>query len=1224
LERVQQKVLVLDGAMGTRIQALGLTPDDFAGVEGCNELLVETRPDAIRAIHASYLEVGCDAIETDSFGSNEVVLAEYGLAGRAHGLSLAAARLARGVADDFSSPDRPRYVVGSVGPGTRLPSLGQIGFDVLREAFLPQFQGLLEGGVDALCIETCQDLLQIKAAVIAAREAMARAGRQVALLVSVTLEANGSMLLGTDLGAAAAAILPLGVDALGLNCATGPAEMKRHAVELSRLGPQRLLAMPNAGLPLNLDGRLVYPLSPAEFATWVEGLVREDGFGLVGGCCGTTQEHLAELVRRVGDLPAPRREVRRAPALASLYQAVGLRQEPAPLLIGERTNANGSKEFRERLLADDLDGMLGVAREQERAGAHVLDLCVAYTGRDEARDLAAVVPRLATEVRLPLLIDTTDPAALEAALSRYGGRAVVNSVNLEEGVDRLDRVAGLARRFGAALVALAIDEQGMALTAARKLEVAERLLERCVARHGLEPCDLLFDLLTFTVGSGDEGSRHAAVETLEAIRQWKHRHPDTHTLLGVSNVSFGLKPAARRVLNSVFLHLALEAGLDAAIVNARGITPLHRIPEPMREAARRLLLDDRSQGDPLAAFLELAARDSGEPADDAQVDRATLPPVQRLRALVLEGERGGLTATLDALLDACQAPLELINQVLVPAMREVGERFAAGDTQLPFVLQSAEVMRAAVRHLEPRMDASQREERGCLVLATVRGDVHDIGKNLVQILVGNNGFQVVDLGVKVPVEAMVQAVRRHQPMALGMSGLLVRSTWVMRENLEELRRQGISVPVLVGGAALTRAWAENELAAAYGGPVIYCPTAMDGLQAVQQLAADRHPGGSRDPGWTVDWTPASAGVTDAVTGPIGPPGGGTGLEDLPPARVSHQTPSRERRGREGLRPRTASTPQSYLWYGEDARSEHDRKAPEDRRSQQEDGEERGLAPIPTPPFWGTRVLDPLPLEEVFAHLHERFLIRGQWQYRQRRMSNAEYQALLDGTVKPELEAMKREALERGLVTLRAVYGYLPCVARGEEVLVLDPQGTAQLARFHFPRAAVAPVQQGQGASPPTPPPPCTVGLGGDVAPHSPTLARGLSLADFLAPAGAGQRDVLPLFVVGVGGAMAAHLEGLRAADRYRDYFLWHGLSTDLADAAADWLHARVRAELGIGPRGERYSFGYPACPGLEGQRELFRLLAPERVGVSLTEEMQMVPEQAVSAFVLHHPDAHYW
>ncbi len=638
LELMKEKVVVLDGAMGTMIQRAAPADEDFRGLEGCNEILVESRPDLILDIHAAYFDAGCDVVETNTFGANGVVLAEYGIPERTEELNRVAAALARRAASDFSTADRPRYVLGSIGPGTRLPSLGHIDFLDLKAAFEPQVRGLLAGGADAVCIETCQDLLQVKAALLAARDAFQAVGRGVPIIVSVTIESTGTMLVGADVQAAVAALWPMAPDVLGMNCATGPGEMQRHAEHLSRWGPPQIMAMPNAGLPENVGGELVYRMGPEELADWIEGFVRDLGFGVVGGCCGTTPDHLRAVAARVGSLPAPRRAVARRAEAASLYQAVSLTQEPAPLMVGERANANGSREFRDRLLADDLPGMVAVGREQEQGGAHLLDVSVAYVGRDEDADMARLIPELARDVRLPLVIDSTDHRVIEGALRRHGGRCVINSINLEDGRERLDLVAGLAKRYGAAVVALVIDEDGMATDTARKLHVAERIFEICTRDHGLLPQDLIFDMLTFTVASGDEASRRAAVDTLDAIAEWKSRHPETLTILGVSNVSFGLRPTSRRVLNSVFMHMAVERGLDQAIVNARGILPLYRIDDALLEGARRLLLDDRSAGDPLEAFMALFQDGRGRLARDDE-DEAERSPTERVHRMVVDGDR---------------------------------------------------------------------------------------------------------------------------------------------------------------------------------------------------------------------------------------------------------------------------------------------------------------------------------------------------------------------------------------------------------------------------------------------------------------------------------------------------------------------------------------------------------------------------------------------------------
>jgi len=1116
-----EKVIVLDGAMGTSLQRYKLNIDDFRGLEGCNDILVETRPDVVKEIHAGYLDAGCDVIETNTFGTNGIVLAEYGMAERTLELNRTGAAVAREVAEDFSSPDRPRYVLGSVGPGTKLPSLGQVSFDELRAAFVPQFRGLMQGGADAVCIETCQDLLQTRAAIFAAREAFSAEGRRVPVFVSVTIESNGTMLVGSDIQTAIASLWPMGIDVLGVNCATGPAEMKRHIARLSRFGPQRLMAMPNAGLPENVDGNIVYTLTPERFADWLEGFVREDGVGIVGGCCGTTAAHLAELVSRVGSLPAPVRDVSRPAELASLYQAVPMRQVPPPLMIGERTNATGSKQFRSMLLDDDLAGMLAVAREQERGGAHTLDVSVAYAGRSEADDMTRFLSDLVRTARLPITIDSTNQGVIERALKLCGGRSSINSINLEEGLEKLDAVASLARDFGAAVIALAIDETGMAMTAEHKLEVAERIFARCTEEHGLGPQDLVFDMLTFTVASGDSSTRTAAVETLKAVEEFKKRHPDVLTVLGVSNVSFGLRPAARRVLNSVFLSLAVERGLDQAIVNARGIIPLYRIADQLREAATRLLLNDRSGGDPLTAYMELFDKEgpAGKGGSKAAARGPDLLPEQAVRRMVVDGVSKGMDALLDRLVEQGLAPEKIINTILISAMKEVGQLFGSGRMQLPFVLQSAETMRAAVNYLERFfVESSGRElggAGGVLVLGTVKGDVHDIGKNLVDIIISNNGFRVVNLGTRLEIEEILNAAREHEADAVGMSGLLVKSTIVMKENLEEMRRRGWTIPVLLGGAALTRDFVEGELARAYRAPVFYCRDAFDGLNAMNEIVGNTAPG------------------TRAVAAGPAERGG--------PERTGTDS---------GGRCEPAGT----------------------------------TAPVPKPPFFGTRLVKDIPLDDVFSMVNETRLFKGQWRFRRGKMSSEEYEELTETEVRPLLALLKEQCIEDRLIRPRAVRGYFHCFSRNDSLVILDRGGEEQ-SLFHFPRIPDAAH-------------PC--------------------IADWFHPEDSGIPDVIGMFVVTVGQSVVDESARLYSKNRYRDYLLLHGLAVECAEATAEWMHKRMRRELKLGKEaGPRFSFGYPACPDLDSQTILFDLLTPGRIGVTLSKGMQMVPEHSVSAIIVH-------
>jgi 5-methyltetrahydrofolate--homocysteine methyltransferase len=999
--------------------------------------------------------------------------------------------------------------------------------------------------VDALIVETCQDILQTKAALDAVRHALADAGRHVPVMASVTIEATGTMLVGSDVAAATAALLPLGLDCLGLNCATGPEQMVRHLQYLSRHGARRLSVMPNAGLPENVDGQVVYPLGPEAFADWLERFVREEGAGVVGGCCGTVAAHIGAVADRVGGLEAPRRTPRRQAQAASLYQAVNLAQEPAPLIVGERTNANGSKEFRERLLADDLEGMVAVARDQESGGAHLLDVCVAYVGRDEKADMERLVPELARQVRMPLMIDSTDPEAIETALERHGGRCVINSINLEDGEERLDAIVSLARRFGAALVALAIDEEGMALTVERKLQVAERIHRICVERHGLDPSDLIFDMLTFTVASGDPEMRRAALETLDAIEAVKRRLPGIRTILGVSNVSFGLKPAARRMLNSVFLAEAVDRGLDQAIVNARGITPLHRVPDELQDICRRLLHADWSQGDPLTQLLDRYQEAAA--AGKTAAEGADLPPAEQLRQKVINGVKKGLEPLLDGLRAEGRKPLDLVNEELIPAMQVVGELFGSGQMQLPFVLQSAETMKAAVALLEPHMASSDTSSRGTLVLATVKGDVHDIGKNLVDIILTNNGYRVVNLGIKVPLEEMAAAVEEHGADALGMSGLLVKSTLVMRENLEEMKRRDIDLPVLLGGAALTRQYVEEDLRRVYGPAVHYGEDAFAALRLLGEIGQG---GPSADPPADPDPDPLSRPRQESSRA------------------VSLDTPA-------------APDPQAPL--------------PEIDRT----------VDVPRAPWLGVRETPEIPLAELYPLLNETTLFRGQWRYRRGKLTRDEFAEMIETEVRPVFEALKARCLDEPLLVPRGVAGWFPCHAEGDEVVVHHPEGGGVAARFTFPRRTRQPRH---------------------------------CIADYFRPGPADEPDLIGLFAVTVGPEATAREQALFTENRYRDYLHLHGFSVEVAEAAAEWLHARMRREAGIagddvdgtqamvrqGYRGSRYSFGYPACPDLEQQRQLFALLRPETIGITLSESCQMVPEQSVSAIVVHHPQAKYF
>jgi 5-methyltetrahydrofolate--homocysteine methyltransferase len=999
LDAVVERVIVFDGAFGTYVQGLDLTADDFGGpaLEGCNEMLCLTRPDVIAGMHAAFFDVGVDAVETASFGSFAPVLAEYDIADRVVELNEAAARIARRVADEYAADGRPRYVGGSIGPGTKLPSLGHIGFAELRDAYVEQASGLLAGGVDLFVIETCMDLLQVKAAMIACRRAMDAAGRHVPLQVQVTMETTGRMLVGSEIGAALTSILAMRPDVLGINCATGPAEMQEHLRYLSHHSPVPISVLPNAGLPSVVDGRTHYDLTPDQLAEFHVRHVRDHGIHVVGGCCGTTPEHLRRVVDAVRELEPARRSVTYEPSVSSIYSPVTIEQDNSFLLIGERTNANGSKAFREAMLAGDWDTCTKMANEQVREGAHVLDVCVDYVGRDGARDMDEIAKRFATQSSVPLVIDSTETPVLEAALVHIGGRAILNSANLEDGElpgSRFDRVMSLAREYGAAVICLLIDERGQARDVEWKMQIAHRIHEIATERYGLSASDLIFDALTFPLSTGDDDLRRDAIATIEAIRRIKAEIPGAYTTLGVSNVSFGLSPPARHALNSVFLHECVEAGLDSAIVHAGKIVPLNRIPDEQKQVCLDLVWDRRRPGyDPLQELLEVFADVKTTAA--SKPDRSGLPVAERLHHRIIDGDRDGLTADLDEALAGGHAALDIVNEILLGGMKVVGELFGSGQMQLPFVLQSAETMKTAVAHLEPHMErVGGGSTKGRLVLATVKGDVHDIGKNLVDIICTNNGYEVHNIGIKVPISEMVAKVKEVDADALGMSGLLVKSTLIMRENLEELNNLGLTeLPVLLGGAALTRSYVERDLRDVYDGRVFYGKDAFEGLSTLDSLMTMKRSG---------DWDPEFGRV--------------------PTGRV--------------LPPRASQ------------RVDHDAVLP--RRSPDVAADN----PIFTPPFVGSRVVKGLALDDIAEFVNETALFRNQWQFRpEPGESDDDFKARIRPLFREQLGAAKAS----GVLVPQVVYGYFPVNGDGDELVVwADESRTAEACRFRYPRQHAAP------------------------------------------------------------------------------------------------------------------------------------------------------------------------
>ncbi|HJU82642.1 MAG TPA: methionine synthase [Holophagaceae bacterium] len=1134
---MNERVVLLDGGMGTQIFAKGPTLEDYGSreLEGCVELLNVNRPAWIQEIHQRYLEAGADAVETNTFGANPLVLAEFGIPQRAFELNVAAARLAREVADSF---DTPRFVTGSMGPGTKLLTLGHTTYAAMLESYRVQAEGLLEGGADALLIETCQDLAQIKVAVRAAREAMAKAGRRVPLWVQGTVETTGTLLVGTDITSVLHAVERLGIDVLGLNCATGPDEMGAHLHALAEQSPFPISCLPNAGLPRNEGGQVVYPLGPEAFADKVAHAAAHHGLAIVGGCCGTTPEHIRALAPRIRNLAAPRRNPRLEPSATSLYLSTALRQEPAPTIVGERTNANGSKAFRDLLAKEDWDGLVEIAKGQQKEGAHLLDVCVAYVGRDEVRDMDRYLDKLVTQVQLPLMIDSTEVPVIERALQRAPGKCIVNSINFEDGEARARRILDLCRTYGASVVALTIDERGMAKSLDRKLEIAARLVKLVVGDYGFHPSDLLIDPLTFTLGSGDEEFRGSAVATLEALAEIRRRWPEVNTILGVSNVSFGLSPAARHTLNALMLYHAVQHGLELAIFNASKVIPVAAIDPEDRRMVEDLIFDRRREDyDPLKAVL---VRFSDRKAVAREDRRQGLPLEERLKLDIIEGEKRLVVADVEEALAAGEDPLRLINEVLLEGMKVVGERFGAGEMQLPFVLESAEAMKAAIARIEPELPKEGASAKGRILLATVRGDVHDIGKNLVDIILSNNGFEVRNLGIKQPIEDILKAHETWKADAIGLSGLLVKSTVIMRENLQTLEERGLEVPVILGGAALTRAYVERDCRPVYKGKVFYAEDAFEGLRLMQRIAG----------GEPLAYAPAEV-ATPAI-------------------QVLH-------RGNRSL-PLTDAGQSAWVRRGE---------------------------PRPAPPFWGVRELAPSP-DELFAFLDEFVVLRQRWGYLQGSQGDAAFEAVLRDKARPELARWKARLADEGLVTPKVLYAYLPANADGDDLVVFDPEDPGrELARVTLPRQA-----------------------GG----------RRLCIADFFEPLASGARDVLALQLVTLGAGAAAFSQSLYSANAYADYFHFHGLATELTEAAAEWLHARIRRELGIhgrdakdlrtlfsqGYQGSRYSFGYPACPDLAGNGFVQRLLEGGRIGVQLTESFQMDPEYSTSALVAWHPQARYF
>ena len=1176
LESLADRVLIWDGAMGTQTQGYDLDVEtDYMGCENCPDVLCLSRPDVVEEIHRGYFEAGSDVVTTNTFGAAAHTLGEFDLYDRAEELAHKAAQIARKAADASSTPEKPRYVAGSLGPGTKLITLGQISFDAMRDSYAHAARGLITGGADCVLLETCQDLLQIKAAIAGIHRACDQLDKPhdcIPIFVSVTIEQTGTMLVGSSIEAAIEALRPLPIASLGLNCATGPVEMVNTVRTLASRWDRHITLMPNAGLPTLVEGKTIYPLTSQGFKDAMELFIREGLISAVGGCCGTTPEHISYLsdlvsATELGDRPA----ARVTPACSSLYSAVEYRQDASFLIIGERCNASGSRAFKRLLEAEDWEGICSLAKNQVKDGSHILDVNVDVAGRDGPEDMHEVVSRLVQQADAPLMLDSTSPETIEAGLKAAGGKCIINSANFEDGEEKFDRFCRLAKSFGAALVIGTIDEdpdQAMARTAERKFAITKRAIERATTLHGLNVSDLFIDPLVLPISTGLDSDRRSAHALIEGTRRISESYPEIQLTCGLSNVSFGLKPVARTILNAVFLHELVQSGMTSAIVHASKITPLNKIPDEQQQAAMHLIYDRRAESsggiglpegvsddryDPLEELIDLF-KDATEEINKTSIK--DLPLEERLQKHIIDGENEFLQESIDEALAKYQ-PLEIINDHLLAGMKVVGELFGSGQMQLPFVLQSAQTMKKAVALLEPHMDKATTQTKGSIVLATVKGDVHDIGKNLVDILLTNNGYTVHNLGIKQPIDAILKAYDETKANAIGLSGLLVKSVNVMEENLKELNEKGIRVPVILGGAALTRSYAEGHLRSVYEGDLLYAKDAFDGLATMDAIATGR---------------------TEALLK--------AAEERQSNRKASVKKHEKRQAGSENTTKGATATATLQ-------RSE----IPRDHT-------------VPTPPFWGTTVVENLNLRDIFAYINPTALYSIQWQLKRGKQSKDEYERLLDETARPKFREMTERCLQEDILRPRLVYGYFPCTSSGDDLIIFDPENQDhEIERFSFPRQ-----QSG----------------------------KHLCIADYFRDeqecSKLGHRDVIGMMCVTMGERISEYTKELFERDQYQEYLYWHGIGVETAEALAEFWHKRVRTELGFGHedshdipelfkqgyRGSRYSFGYPACPNMSDHEILWRLLDPTRIGCHLTENHQIDPEQSTSAIIAHHPSARYF
>src|SRR6266849_3031570 len=1179
LDSLAHRVLIYDGAMGTNIQRYQLSADDYGGLatEGCNEYLLLTKPSVIEEIHTGFLEAGCDVLETDSFTGSRLKLDEYGLGTFTHEINLTAALLARRLALRYSTPEQPRFVAGSIGPTGMLPSsddplLSNITYQQLVEIFREQAAALLEGGVDMLLIETSQDILEVRAAITGIRHAMQQAGRSVPIQAQVSLDTSGRMLLGTDIAAVMNTLVALRVDIVGLNCSTGPEHMREPVRFLSENCPLPISTIPNAGIPLNVNGLAVYPTEPEAMAEALREFITEFGVNIIGGCCGNSHEHMRAIVQACRNAPRRSRPIPgnnftdkdwtriSLPIVSSGIRAMSLQQDPPPLLVGERVNSQGSRLAKKALLNEDYDTLLAIAREQVEGSAHVLDVQVALTERtDEQEQMAKTVKKLSMGVEAPLVIDSTEADVIKAGLEMYPGRAIINSINMETGRQRIENVIPMALEHGSAVVALTIDEISMGKTEERKVEIAHKIYDICVDEYGLAPNALIFDPLTFPITTGQEELQTAGIETLEAIKRIKVELPGVFTILGVSNISFGLKPHARAVLNSVFLYHAVKAGLDAAIVNPTHITPYAEIDAEQRQIAEDLIYNRPDALPRYIAYFEA----HGPQKDDtnARVDPTEgMNAAERIHWQILHRRKEGIEALIEQVIDEraneldipqSQAAVNVLNTILLPAMKDVGDRFGAGELILPFVLQSAEVMKRAVAHLEGYLEKMEGYTKGKVVLATVFGDVHDIGKNLVNTILSNNGYTVYDLGKQVPLNTILDKAIEVNADAIGLDALLVSTSKQMPLCVKELHKRRLNFPVIVGGAAINRSYGRRILFVdeqtaestplPYEPGVFYARDAFEGLEIIDKLTS------------------------------------------APEERERFVEHIKEEALKERLKKNVAGTVESS--------NGSYKNAERPSSSIQQD------IPIPRPPFWGSHVLERIGIEDIAACMDLKTLYRLHWGGK---VHGEDFTRLVEQEFRPRLERMLREARQQRYLQPRVVYGYFPCQSSGNELIIYDPHEYTErngkrleIARFHFPRQ------------------------------HE---RERLCLADYFASIESDKIDVVALQVVTMGQAASDAVQRLQEAGNYAEAYYTHGLAVQMAEGLAEYTKRLICNELGLdGQRGRRYSWGYPAIPDLEDHAKVFRLLpASSSIGVDLTEAYQMVPEQSTAAIVVHHPQASYF